>query len=257
MNKQNIVFSDLDGTLLEHNTYSFEDALPMLKFLKKNNIPLILTTSKTKNEVIKLQKMLDINYPFIVENGGGIFIKRFDNYDCIPLGFSYKQILKFFNNYSKQFDILGFSQMSVKEIISHTGLSDRDAAFSKQRDFTEPFLLDDKNQFEELKNIANKDGLDIVKGGRFYHLISKGQNKANAMKKVLEIFTKKDNKDYTSIALGDSENDVSMLKSADFPIVIPRIDGSNLELDIKNLTIASYSGPKGWNEALREYFYAK
>jgi mannosyl-3-phosphoglycerate phosphatase len=257
MNKQNIVFTDLDGTLLEHSTYSFEDAVPMLKFLKINNIPLIIATSKTKNEVIKLQKMLDINHPFIVENGGGIFIHKSNGYDCIPLGFSYQKILNFFDCYSKKFDILGFSQMDTKEIISYTGLDEKSATFSKQRDFTEPFLLNNKNQLTDLKATANKDGLDIVKGGRFYHLISKGQSKANAMKKVLEIFTKRDNKNYISIALGDSLNDVSMLKDADIPIVIPRIDGSHLELNIENLTFASFPGPKGWNKTLKEYFHAK
>lgn len=50
--KQNIIiFTDLDGTLLDHNSYDFSEALEMLSYIKNHNIPLILTTSKTKIEV--------------------------------------------------------------------------------------------------------------------------------------------------------------------------------------------------------------
>ena len=46
-----IVFTDLDGTLLDHDDYSFEAARPALAKLETLNIPVILTTSKTATEV--------------------------------------------------------------------------------------------------------------------------------------------------------------------------------------------------------------
>ena len=58
--KQNfIIFSDLDGTLLDHHTYSFENAQPALDLVKKNNIPLILVSSKTRMEMCLYQKQID------------------------------------------------------------------------------------------------------------------------------------------------------------------------------------------------------
>lgn len=51
-----LIFTDLDGTLLDHETYKFDEAKEMLDFIKQNDIPLIIVTSKTKDEVIELQK---------------------------------------------------------------------------------------------------------------------------------------------------------------------------------------------------------
>ena len=67
--EKTIIFTDLDGTLLDHTTYSFDAAIPMLDYIKVNKIPLIIVTSKTKDEVLRIQKLLDMKGPFIVENG--------------------------------------------------------------------------------------------------------------------------------------------------------------------------------------------
>ncbi|MFH0811726.1 MAG: HAD hydrolase family protein [Pseudomonadota bacterium] len=67
-----IIFTDLDDTLLDTYTHSFERALPALEFLKQKAIPLILCSSKTKREIEFYRKKLGNNHPFISENGGGI-----------------------------------------------------------------------------------------------------------------------------------------------------------------------------------------
>ena len=46
-----LVFTDLDGTLLDHRIYSFEDALPALDFCRKTHVPVILISSKTRAEM--------------------------------------------------------------------------------------------------------------------------------------------------------------------------------------------------------------
>jgi mannosyl-3-phosphoglycerate phosphatase len=69
-----LVFSDLDGTLLDHDTYSFEAALPAIRLLKEKKIPLIICTSKSSGEINRLRPLIGNIDPFISENGGGIFI---------------------------------------------------------------------------------------------------------------------------------------------------------------------------------------
>jgi len=69
LEENTIIFTDLDGTLLDHDSYSFEEASFMLDFIKEHDIPLIIVTSKTRNEVIGIQKRLGISTPFIIENG--------------------------------------------------------------------------------------------------------------------------------------------------------------------------------------------
>jgi len=73
-----IIFSDLDGTLLNQDTYSFNEGQKALKLLKKYNIPLIFATSKTRAEIEFWRKKIGNNDPFISENGGGIFIPKMD-----------------------------------------------------------------------------------------------------------------------------------------------------------------------------------
>lgn len=246
-----LIFTDLDGTLLDHNTYSTEDAKEMLEYIKTNNIPLIIVTSKTKQEILKLRKQLDINYPFIVENGAGIFIPEDKEFEQINMGKNYSETLCFINQYRETFNIKSFFDMSEKLISSLTGLDIENSRLAKKRDFTEPFIIEDESNIEKLRQESLKEGFDIIKGGRFYHLITKDQDKAHAVLKLKNIYEKKYNKKFKTIALGDGENDKTMLDVSDISILIKKVDGTFIDYDKKNLIKTQAIGPKGWNEALK------
>ena len=69
-----IIFTDLDGTLLDHDTYSWKPAESALKLARKMNIPVIFCTSKTRAEVEIYRKSIGNKHPFIAESGEAIFI---------------------------------------------------------------------------------------------------------------------------------------------------------------------------------------
>jgi mannosyl-3-phosphoglycerate phosphatase len=71
-----IIFTDLDGTLLDHDSYEYRDALEALNYIRHQRIPLILCSSKTKAEIEYYRKELWLEDPFIVENGAAIFIPK-------------------------------------------------------------------------------------------------------------------------------------------------------------------------------------
>ena len=48
------IFTDLDGTLLDHDTYSWAPAAPAIERIKKLGIPLIAISSKTLAELSHL-----------------------------------------------------------------------------------------------------------------------------------------------------------------------------------------------------------
>ncbi|WP_072681782.1 mannosyl-3-phosphoglycerate phosphatase [Arcobacter sp. LA11] len=250
-----LVFTDLDGTLLDHKTYSFEKAKEMLDYLKLNNIPLIIVTSKTKYEILKLRKELQISYPFIVENGAGIFLPKGNDFEQINMGKTYSELLSFLNEYKETFNIKSFSDMDKKEISLLTKLNIEDAKLAKKRDFCEPFIIKDESKIKVLKKLCLKEGFDIVKGGRFYHLITLGQDKANALLKLQKIYEDTFDKKYKTIALGDGENDKTMLACADISILIKKFDGTFLNYEKKGLIKTKQIGPEGWNEALKEILY--
>jgi len=255
LNKKNtdyLIFTDLDGTLIDHNSYSFEKAKEMIHYIQKNDIPLIIVTSKTKQEVLKIQKQLGLNQPFIVENGGGIFIPRQDNLEQITMGKTYKEALSFLGIYKEIFNIKSFSDMTNKEVSDLTGLSIEESILAKTRNFSEPFIIDDDSNLDVLKELSLQEGFDIVKGGRFYHLISLGQDKANAMMILKKKYEDKDDITYTTIALGDGENDKTMLDFSDISILIKKYNNSFIDYDKKGLIKTNKIGPEGWNESLKE-----
>lgn len=260
-----IVFTDLDATLLDHSTYSYAPAQPMLDLLMKEEIPLVFVTSKTEPEVKILQEEMGVCAPFIVENGGAIFIPRcskdFYNgpkdaeYEIIILGKAYEQCVDLLNTLSDDFPLRGFSHMSQEEVAGLTGLDALEAAMAKKRHCSEPFLLEDPDSLSSLREAVAPHGFTVTKGGRFYHLISDEQNKGIAVHSLLERMHKITGVTYHSIALGDSENDFSMLRSVDVPVLIPKADGTYASLKLPNLIKAPFSGPKGWNSVLKELLH--
>ncbi|MCD4758792.1 MAG: HAD-IIB family hydrolase [Arcobacteraceae bacterium] len=259
---KNIIFTDLDGTFLNHDNYSFEESKEALKKIEQQKIPLIFTTSKTKIEVELLQKKVGIVEPFIVENGAALFIPKnyqnlnldfltdFEEYKVLVFGKTYNQILNFYNEYKEEFGLKGFSDMDNQEISELTGLDASSATLAKQREFTEPFVMEDIKKLEKLKNLASTFKIKITQGGRFFHLIGEKQDKGIAVKKSIELFEKLYDEKINSIALGDGENDIKMLEVVDTPIVIKNHNDEYLSLDLKNLQKSTYQGSSGWNEMI-------
>lgn len=261
---QLIVFTDLDGSLLNSYDYSFDEAKPTLELLRKNAVPLILCTSKTRKEVEQIRCALDIHDPFIVENGGGIYFKATDpfleirhaiitgEHFLIQLGQPYGFIRSFIKKNRHQFAMDGFGDWTIDVIQQHTGLNREEASLAQHREFTEPFLLKDIQDLPRLERTAKQSNLKIVKGGRFFHLIGVEQDKGKAVNIVKSMYEQSFQTSVFSIGLGDSANDIPMLASVDIPILIPHPDGTYEPFENPKLVKADYPGSKGWNQSLRK-----
>jgi mannosyl-3-phosphoglycerate phosphatase len=260
-----LIFTDLDGTLLDHHTYSFEPALPALKALKEKNIPLIICTSKTRAEIEKWRLELDNDHPFISENGGAIFIpkgyfshkfcfeRENDNYLVIELGTPYSQLREILNRIrnSLRLELKGFGDLSFEEVARLCGFSPEEARLAKKREYDEPFLPDEENVIQKIREMASLSNLQVTRGGRFFHLM--GENdKGEALRLLAKIYREK-TEYIETIALGDSINDLPMLRAADHPILVQKPDGSyDPEVKIPNLHLAPGIGPAGWNTSVLE-----
>jgi mannosyl-3-phosphoglycerate phosphatase len=256
------VFTDLDGSLLDHHTYSFENARPALEHIREHRIPLVFTTSKTRPEVEMLQAAMGIREPFIVENGAAIFFPdryrgwRIDTgfrqppYHVIQLGASYAEIRGFVQRVKSGFNIQGFGDLSAEDVERLTGLSPKQAGLAKQREFTEPFLMEDDDRIIDLQLVAEASGFKVTRGGRFYHLMGSGQDKGIALRRTVSLFLRNTHQRLLTIGLGDSANDVGMLERVDIPILIPHPDGSYEKLDVPNTRKARHPGSSGWSETI-------
>ncbi len=259
-----IIFTDLDGTLLNHADYSFEAARPALTLIKRLGIPLILCTSKTRSEVEVLRRTLEINDPFIVENGGGIFFpagyrgfripeaEERDGYQVVMLGAPHTLTRIVVHHVRQTFPLRGFSDMDVEEIAEKTGLSVDEAILAKKREFTEPLLLNEDVCMDDLYTPARAAGLRVIRGGRFWHLIGEHNDKGKAVDLTKAVYARHLSGTILTIGLGDSPNDLPLLRNVDIPVLIPHPNGVYEAFDLPNLIKAPYPGSNGWNAVIME-----
>lgn len=256
-----LVYTDLDGTLLDHDTYSFQPAREAIGLIQEKNIPLIVCTSKTRAEIEFVRKLLSNKEPFISENGGGIFIPegyfktefKYDRdikgYKVIEFGTPAGLLRKALSEISREtgIELKGFSDMSVSELSGLTGLDEHTAGLSQVRDYSEPFLIcgNDKDT-ETLIEKINLIGYRHTRGGRFHHIL--GENdKGKAVRTLTDIYVKELG-DVTTVGLGDSLNDLPMLKEVDIPVLVQKPSGGyEKDISLKNLVYAEAPGPYGWN----------
>ena len=261
-----VIFSDLDGTLLDHNTYSFKAAKEALELIESKELPLVLCTSKTQREIEYYRDQLDNKDPFISENGGAIFIpedyfsvefnydKKKDGYKVIEIGTTREDLIICLKSIANEsgVDIKGFSQMNLGEIVQLTGLQENMAKLAMQRDYGEPFIVNDENS----ATIANKirlKGYEHTRGGRFHHILS-GNDKGKAVKILTNIYKSKFSHIKT-IGIGDSLNDLPMLQAVDIPILVQKPNGDyDKGINLPNLTFAYGIGPSGWNSSILKLF---
>lgn len=264
---QIIIFTDLDGTLLDHYTYSFTPAQEALEKIKAYQIPLIICTSKTRAEIEIWRRKLNNNSPFISENGGAIFFPKEgivpdgdkvldkDGYKIIELGMPYSELIVRFKSLKNLFGekkMRGFSEMEVGEVIRLTGLSHEEALLAMNREYTEPFIFEgSKAEIKSLQESLKGLPLNLTRGGRFFHLLSEN-DKGRAVRIVIEIY-KKSFTQVKTIAVGDSYNDLPMLQSVDLPVLVQKPGGlyDKKILDVRpNLLCAPGVGAEGWNRAV-------
>lgn len=240
-----IIFTDLDGSFLDHNNYDYSAALPALSRLKSLGSQVIPTTSKT------LAELQSLNLPFgespqIAENGMVIF----DGREKRHVGKSYQDIITFIQGVPDRIrgHINGFNDMSIEDVVSHTSLSPDNARLAKDRLGSEPFLWSGNDVgLAALKEEAAGHGLQVVRGGRFYHLMSAGGGKNVAIETLLD-----GQDDVVTIALGDGPNDADMLGVVDYGIKIPnsRAHDFSVQNPKGDIIDAPAEGPEGWNAAI-------
>jgi mannosyl-3-phosphoglycerate phosphatase len=268
--EQPVIFTDLDGTLLDYSCYSFEDAQPSLQLIKETDIPLVICSSKTRKEIEYYRKKLGNHHPFISENGGGIFIPKgyfpFDishpryeiaagrKYHSIRLGAKYEDLRNAVEELrSEGFQICGFGDMSVEELVQRTNMKLVEAKMAKERDFDEPFLhTGPPYRFPRLLKAIHEMGFKFTQG-RFYHILG-NSNKGIAVSILIDLYRKKYHETgIITIAVGDSPNDLPMLQRVDHPILVQKHDGSyEPTIHVENLIRADGIGPAGWNSAVRQ-----
>jgi mannosyl-3-phosphoglycerate phosphatase len=267
-----LIFTDLDGTLLNHDSYSWTEAQPALDLCMGRSIPVILVSSKTRAEMNPLRLKLGLVYPFVAENGGGIFFPaeethappagatRSEDLWKLSLGAAHDLVVKALREIGKELDlpIRSFSRMSLEEISSLTALDLDTAHLAAMREYDEPFILqrEDRLDLGLLQDAAKRRGLRITAGGRFYHL--HGNTDKGMAIEIIVSWYKASHPHVVTIGLGDSPNDFDMLRKVDYPFLVQSLRSfPGIEDEIPRLNVTRAKGPAGWNEAVLDILSRK
>ena len=261
-----LVFTDLDGTLLAHDSYSWAGARPALQELRRRRIPLIFCTSKTRAEVRSLRTAMGNTDPFIVENGGVVVIPSARSSRnaspektrarSIVLGRPYDEVVAALRKIARRTHVavVGFHEMSDQQVAEKTGLSVKEAHLARERETGEPFLFRDASNREirAFVRAAHELGYTVQRGGRFWHF-SANCDKGLALSTVVSFYRAAWKTDVLTIGLGNSENDLPMLQLVDQPILMPEMDGSYAKAimsAVPGVVRAADTGPAGWGRAV-------
>ena len=258
-----LVATDLDSCLLDE-TYSLEAAREALHALREAEIPLVLASSKTREEVEPLWRELGLKAPFIVENGGALLFPEDPHLPwarpsgglfVLELGVPRRELVAVLEAIAHETGarLVGFAALGPIGIATATGLSRAAAQLAAAREFDEPFLfeVDDPQLLARVETLAATRGLRVSRGGRFFHL-SGPADKGSAFMALLRQETARGRR-HETVGLGDAGNDVGLLQVVDRPIIVPRPDGQLDAVLLEALPRAERAprpGPAGWNMAI-------
>ncbi|MGI9276277.1 MAG: HAD-IIB family hydrolase [Endozoicomonas sp.] len=246
-----LVFTDLDGSLLDHDSYSWSLAHEALQLLEQRQVAVIFNTSKTVAEVRGLQKAMGIRQPFITENGQ---VTTIPGEQQQLHGLSYEAIRQILNEMRKQhrFQFTGFGDCPAEQIVELTGLPLAEARLAALRQASEPLVWQDSEEaLQAFRQLLEKQGLLLHRGGRFFHVCG-DSDKGRATAHLVEQYKRKfPGTKWITIGLGDGMNDLPMLEAVDLPVLIRSDHGAAPDIShLPDVLKTSEPGPAGWNQAI-------
>ena len=250
-----VVFTDLDGTLMDHDSYDVAPAL-RAEALAARSIPVVPVTSKTRTELVPLMARLGLSGPAIAENGAVIM-----NTDGSPdTADAREKIALALDALPKNIRkaMICFCDMEIEQIAAATGLTHADATRAAAREASEPFMWQGDappltTLTEILVETLEKFDLRLTQGGRFFHIVPP-RDKAAAISALPAEQTPRPQ----SWVLGTGR----MM----FPCCWPPTGRAHYQWRINtqrflpadhNLYLSRASGPAGWHEAITAFLTAE
>jgi len=264
--EQYLVFTGLDGAILDANPDTIQEVLPALELLRSRNVPLIATSLRTAAEVLPIVKSLDLPDPFIVEGGGAIYIpedalkigykfqKTADNYRVIEFGTHRASILKKLVRLRQDqgFNLIGFSELTVKQASNWGDISPEEIRAAQAREYSEPVLF--QGSAEELGRLNSEiesQRLRIMRFNRSF-LLTGENDEGNAARFLTQLYREEfQGKSVVSIGLGDNHLSTSLLYAVDIPVLVRRPDGKfDDQVGRFGMKFTRNPGPIGWSQAV-------
>jgi len=264
-----LVVTDLDGSLLDHESYDYAPAKPVLARLEEEGIPVVFASSKTRAEIQVLRKELGNHHPYIVENGAAVIVpvgyfdeppvgaERDGDEWRVPFAPPREHWLGVLDELRPEFgnEFEHFAQGGVDWIVARTGLDRTSAQLANQRNYSEPVAFTgDAGREVAFIEALGAAGATVLKGGRFLS-VAGDCDKGRALVWLRDHFRAAwGADDVLDLAIGDSQNDCAMLEAAGAALLIRSPVHSFPELSRSSGVIRSVEcGPRGWAEGVSQW----
>jgi mannosyl-3-phosphoglycerate phosphatase family protein len=233
-----VVFTDLDGSLLNHDTHEPGPAAEALRRLKAAGIPVVFCSAKTAAEQMVIRRALGIDDPYVVENGAAI---RALHGTPKVFGLSYDEVRDRLALGAARAGVRvrGYGDMSVAEVSAHTGLDRPAAARAMLRDHTESFILEE-GEPGRLREALAELHVRMLQGWRFWTALGP-HHKGTAIRYLSDQWDEP-----TTYGIGEHANDLDLLAAVDVPLLVQSRRGTWIDFDAPRLIRLPGIGPEGW-----------
>jgi len=244
------VFTAVDGTLLDFDTFRCEASGPMVRRFLAASIPVIPVSAMTLDEIEPIARELGLRHAMIIEAGGAIARWKEGEWEIEACGPAADTLLDVICEIEERTgaELTVYSVLPEAEAARLSGRSGSMLQLSTIRRFSEPFIVE-KGSIDAVIKAAESLGFSVRNGRRFHHLCRR-EDEGDA-------FTRLRNElgCDVAIAVGGSALDASFLSRAEIPVVVPRPDGQpdpGLLEQVPHALVAPAPGSAGWATALSE-----
>ncbi|HFZ8993049.1 TPA: mannosyl-3-phosphoglycerate phosphatase-related protein [Citrobacter freundii] len=268
LNENILVFSDLDGTLLDSHTLAWQPAAAWLTRLKEHNIPLILCSSKTAASMLEWQKTFNLQgMPLIAENGAVVHLDaRWQNHPDYPRkinGISHTEIDLIINRLrsQEQYKFTSFDDVDEQIIAEWTGVSRAQATLARLHEASVSLIWRDTDErMAQFAARLQEHGLQLVAGGHFWHVLDIAAGKDIAANSLIAEYQRQWGTRPVPLGLGDGPGDAPLLEAMDYAVVVKGLNREGVVLrkqDPRRVYRTEQEGPAGWHEGLEHLFAAR
>jgi mannosyl-3-phosphoglycerate phosphatase family protein len=272
-----VVFTDLDGTLLDYDGYTWAPAVGAVRALLETGTALVFCSSKTLAEQRVHQDRLGPRHPMIVENGSavaipqGYFSRQIDlestglparrnrDYDIMVLGVERDAVLVALRELrtTGRIVVRGYADMTLEEVRKMTGLPEDAARRARLREFSETVSVEGGPEaWQRFMRELEARGFRSFGTGPTGTVVGRSADKGRAVELLTGLYRRaaatsgSGAKPFVTIGIGDAANDEPMLQAVDRAFLVERAGGGWQELNVEGLERIEGVGPAGWSRVI-------